>query len=285
MQKNILRSGIIFTLLLSSCHSTDKHISNEAKSISATHDMEADVFNQKQSTYKAKSANKPNEVYKSEQKKIIKTGYLNIKSSNIYHSKSSFDKILKKVDGYYELEKLYSDDNSSIYDLTIRVPSANFEKLLYEIESGKNEITDKNISGNDVTEEFYDLETRLVSKHEYLKRYRAILTKANTIEEILLIEEKIREIEEEIDSKEGRLKFLKDQIGFSTLSIHLFDKKVQKIIEYKEDGFFTKAGNSISNGLNSILNLILWLISIWPYIFIVILTYYISRRFVKNKTT
>ena len=282
MKKIILTFGIISINILFSCHSNLQG-NQESKTGEISSSNNTDL-SEGRSMEKSSNPKPESDAFKSKQrdKKIIKSGYLNIKTSNISKSKSSFNTIVKNVDGYYELEKLYSDDYSTVYDIKIRVPSANFEKLLYEIESGKNEITDKNISGNDVTEEYYDLETRLVSKREYLKRYRVILTKANTIEEILLIEEKIREIEEEIDSKEGRLKFLADQVGFSTLSIHLYDKKVQKIIEFQEDGFFKKAGISLSHGLKSILNLFLWIISIWPYILIIMLTFNFAKRYLKK---
>ena len=61
-----------------------------------------------------------------------------------------------------------------------------------------------------MTDQFIDLETRLENKRNYLKRYNDLLLKANSIKEILEIEEKIRALEEEIESATGQLKYLSD---------------------------------------------------------------------------
>lgn len=70
-----------------------------------------------------------------------------------------------------------------------------------------------------MTDQFIDLETRLANKREYLERYRELVKKAVSVKEILEIEEKIRLLEEEIESVTGRLKYLGDQVDFSTLNL------------------------------------------------------------------
>ena len=74
----------------------------------------------------------------------------------------------------------------------------------------------------DVTEEYTDVVIRLKNKKEAEKRFLEILKQTKTIKEILDVEEHLREIREEIESKEGRLKFLNDQVSYSTINLSIY---------------------------------------------------------------
>ena len=70
----------------------------------------------------------------------------------------------------------------------------------------------KNVSVQDVTEEYLDIEARLKTKKEVEARYIEILkSKTKTVEDVLKAEEQIRIIREEIEAREGRLNYLKNQ--------------------------------------------------------------------------
>lgn len=215
------------------------------------------------------------------QKKIIKDGDLTVKTEQINASKKGIDNLLKKLSAYYETEDLQNSDEAISYDLKIRIPSANFEKLISTLENGKDEIERKNIKARDVTEEFVDIETRLANKRDYLKRYKELLSKAQTVKDILTVEENIRNLQEEIESKEGRLKYLSDQVTFSTLNIHLYQEK--EPTDKNQDSFLAKTKTSLKQGWTSIVDFILWAMGIWPYLIIAILSFFIIRRKIKTR--
>ncbi len=229
-------------------------------------------------TKKEEDISTPNSL-QNENKKIIKDGNISIKTQEINASKLSLDLLIKKLNAYYEREDLFNNDQQISYSLKVRIPANNFEKLILSIENGKDEVTNKSIQARDVTEEFVDIETRLENKREYLKRYKILLSKAFTISDILAIEENIRVIQEEIESKEGKLKFLTDQVSFSTLEINLFKNKDYIYKPEEQDVFFERIKNSLSYGFTSIVNLVVWFISIWPYlIFVGVGVYYIRKK-------
>ena len=238
------------------------------------------------STYMMTSSNvssKPEKTIK-KGKKIIKNGTMRIKSETFGESKKRIDKVVKSLNGYYENEELDKNDYRIQYHLIIRLPSKNFEQLVHGVETGKDEIVFKKINTNDVTEEFLDIETRLENKRKYLKRYKELLEKAKNVNEILSIEENIRQLMEEIESKEGRLKYLNDQVDLSTLRINLFKEYPVKIEKKPENPFSTRAGDSVSKGWNSIINFLLWTVSKWPLILIIgILAWIVRRKWKKRK--
>jgi len=220
---------------------------------------------------------------KVDKKKIIKDGSLGIKTKDIAHAKKSFDALLKKLNAYYETEDFEKGEERMSYSLKIRVPSANFEKLVAEVENGKDDIVTKSINARDVTEEYMDVEARLINKRDYLKKYKEILSRAYTIKDILEVQENIRNLQEEIESKEGRLKYLNDQVAYSTLDVNLF-KEIAYVYKPQEpDSFKERVKNALSSGWMAIIDFVLWLIKVWPQLLVALLVILLGRRIYKKR--
>lgn len=216
-----------------------------------------------------------------DKKKIIKDGNISVKSKELASSKKKIDVITKSFNGYYLSEEMDNNDQNSSYNLRIRIPAEQFESFIAALEKGEDEITGKGIHARDVTEEFTDIETRLASKREYLKRYRELLAKAQNVKEVLAIEESVRVIQEEIESREGRLKYLNDQVAYSTLDLYLFQPKAYQYKPTPEDNFIERVKNSLGNGWSSLVGLVLWIISKWPYIILISLLILLWKRWKK----
>lgn len=217
-------------------------------------------------------------------KKIIKDGRMGFRVENLENAKKNIDNSIKKFDGYYSSEVFNNTDYESSYNLKIRVPADKFETMLAEIESGEVEITFKEIQANDVTTQFIDTETRLANKRSYLNRYNELLKQAKNVEEILSIEEKIRALQEETESAEGTLKFLNDQVAFSTLDLTLSKIKDFKFNPEKRIHFFEKLKQSLSGGWFGFVSFILLLIRVWPFWVIVAIILLIIRKYQNKKT-
>ena len=216
-------------------------------------------------------------------KKIIKDGSLSLESKDIVESKLRLDALIKSLNGYYESENFTKNDYRNTYDLRIRIPSENFEKLLSGIDAGKEEVLNKNISARDVTEEYMDIETRLGTKRDYLKRYRELLSRAVNVNDILEIEEQIRLLQEEIESQEGRLKFLADQVAFSSLSVNLYTNKEFVYKPHEEASFFERMKSSFAAGWRGIITFIVALASVWPLLLIIGTITIFGGKKLKNK--
>jgi len=213
------------------------------------------------------------------QKKIIKDGRLGIKVDDLEETKTRIDTLVAQYQGYYSNESLTNTDFESAYNLKIRVPAHNFEAFIEGVESGEGEIVFKNIDARDVTEEFIDLETRLANKRNYLKQYNDLLKQAKSVKEILEIQEKTRVIEEEIDSVEGRLKYLADQVAFSTLDLTVTKEKGFVFRNENRRDFGERLKFSLSRGWFGFIDFLLFLLKLWPLWLILALLYPLWRRF------
>lgn len=113
-------------------------------------------------------------------------------------------------------------------------------------------------------------ESRLKTKKEVRERYIEIL-KNNTgkISEVLEAEEAIRKITEEIEAKEGQLRYLQDKIKYSTLSVRLYEKVTYRNEpESFEKSFGSKAVQALKNGWKIVTTVALVIINIWPLLLV-----------------
>ena len=116
------------------------------------------------------------------------------------------------------------DDQS----ITIRVPVAIFEEAVKRIE-GVGDMLHRNISAEDVTAEFVDLEIRLKSARAVQARLTELLSKAVKVEESIAIEKELDRVSGEIERIEGRMKFLRDRAAFSTITVHFQPKPTDQV--------------------------------------------------------
>ena len=216
-------------------------------------------------------------------KKIIKDGRLGLLVWELEKTKSRIDILIKNHGGYYANESYNNSDWESSFNLKIRVPFTNFEKLINDIESGDGEIQYKEIEARDVTDQFIDLETRLENKRNYLIRYNDLLKQAKNVNEILEIEEKVRGLEEEIESTTGRLKYLGDLVDYSTLDLTISRKKEFKYNPVNRDKFTERIKQSLSKGWYGFVDFLLFVIKIWPFWILVTLVIYFWRKFKKRR--
>jgi hypothetical protein len=223
------------------------------------------------------------EMQEVNKKKIIKDGRIGLKVTDLEKTKTRIDTLVRSFGGYYANENFNNTDWESSYNLKIRLPFSNFEKFIAVVESGIGEILYKGIDARDVTDQFIDLETRLETKRNYLQRYNDLLKQAKTIKEILDIEEKIRVLEEEIDSTTGRLKYLSDLVDYSTLDLTISKRKDFRYNPVDRDKFSERLKQSLSKGWLGFVDFILFLIKVWPFWIIVILLIFFWKKYKKTR--
>ncbi|MBN1144385.1 MAG: DUF4349 domain-containing protein [Bacteroidales bacterium] len=211
-------------------------------------------------------------------RKIIRDANLLLIVKDIVKSKTAVDSLVKKHKAYYSNETYNNTDYEHNCYVGIRVPAENLDALIAEIEKEIGEVYNKNINARDVTEEYIDLDTRLKNKRNYLNRYTELLKQAKTIKDILEIQTKIRELEEEIESTTGRLKYLTNQVNFSTLNLQL-TKRTEIYLDPDKGKFGERLKNSLVKGWYGLVNFILFVIRIWPFWIIAGGILYVIRRF------
>ena len=192
------------------------------------------------------------------ERKLIKTGDVSFKTKSLTETKKQITEALKTAGGYIAKENAYDYSENPSENLTVRVPSKNFDAFLNQILEGVEELDSKNIDIQDVSEEFVDMEARLKNKKQLEAKYQELLGKAGNMDDILRIEKEISYIREDIESTEGRLKYLSSQVSYSTLNIHYYEKRTSGF------NFGGKLGDAVKNGGTGFLWFVIIVVQLWP---------------------
>ena len=198
-------------------------------------------------------------------RKIIKNGEIHFESDNIAQTRKIIFENVKELDGYISDDRVANEENKVEYHITIRVPSSNFDLLLNKISENAENIDSKNVSATDVTEEFIDIEARIKTKKELEFRYKELLLQAKKVEELLAIEKELGTLRSDIESIEGRLKFINNNIELSTLTIVFYDHNTSSF------NLSDKIFDGLQNGWSIFLWLIVGLVNLWPFLIIVLM--------------
>jgi hypothetical protein len=174
--------------------------------------------------------------------------------------------------------------------MQIRVPADKFQESLEEIRKTADRVIVETVTGQDVTEEFVDIEARLKTKKALEERFLEIMKTAKNVQDALNVEQQLANVRTEIEQIEGRKRYLENQSSLSTITIEL---RTPIEISASSTGFFYELKQAISDGFEAALTFILFLvkvlIALLPFLIFVVLPIflllrYFWRRYKKNRT-
>jgi len=215
--------------------------------------------------------------------KIIKTADIKFQVKNYIDSRKKILGLVKQTGAYVQSENQTNSDNSINNVMVIRIKSEGFDNLLEKLLEESIYVDSKKIVSDDVTEQFVDVQVRLKSKKEVEQQYLELLKKAKTINEILNVQQYIRTIREEIESFEGRLKYMSDRAAYSTINLTFYEKIPFTIAPSSENGFFYRIGNAFSGGWKVLLSFFIGIVALWPLWLIGGIALYVILRLIRRK--
>jgi hypothetical protein len=215
--------------------------------------------------------------------KIIKQAFLKFETSDLEDTFNQIQTAIKQNNGNIQSDSQQKNyDNNLSRSITIRIPSQNFDVFLQSISKGVSYFDQKEITSQNVTEQYIDLNSRLKTKRKLEARYLEILQRATKVSEILEIEKQISTIREEIEAKEGQLKYLESSVSESAITIEFYKTIAQK--EGIKTSYGSKIWTAVKSGFFSLSEFLISIISVWPFIVLFcVLAYFIKKRFKRKK--
>ncbi|MCF7568725.1 DUF4349 domain-containing protein [Sabulilitoribacter arenilitoris] len=211
---------------------------------------------------------------------IIKESYLHFETQNLDKTYNQIKQFIIQNKGFIQDDQSNKSYSRITRSLTIRIPINNFQKTIDSISNRVEFFDTKRVSSKDVTEEFIDLEARLKAKQTLEKRYLELLSKAKNVKEILEIEKELSKIREEIEAKQGRLKYLTNKVALSTLNIEFYKHTAESRVTIS---YGTKMWNAIKSGFNGLSMFFIGILHIWPFIIILIILFFLIKKWLKKK--
>ena len=198
-------------------------------------------------------------------KKIIKNATLNIEVKNYKQYNELLHEAVKKFGGYIAQEEQNQSEYKIENIVTVKVPVDQFADAVLALTPDKEKILERKITSQDVTGEVVDTKSRMEAKRQVRLRYLDLLKQAKNMEEILQVQNEINEIQEQIEGASGRIQYLSHAAALSTIHLTFFQVLNPGASIDHEPGFFTKVIGAFKNGLSWVGNVMLALITLWPF--------------------
>jgi hypothetical protein len=220
----------------------------------------------------------------STENKIIKTAHLEFQVNDIEKSKKRISQLVNAQKGYIANLEEVNDRTRIQASFTIRVPASVFDHLVENILNDGIYVNSSKIERRDVTAEFLDLKARMETQKALESRYREILRQARNVEEILKVEAALGSLREEIEAKEGRMKYLAHQAEYSTILVSAY-QTLPYAPPPKSEGqnFVGRLASSLVNGWAGLVDFTLNLISAWPALILFCALFYLTIRWVNQR--
>jgi hypothetical protein len=123
--------------------------------------------------------------------------------------------------GYLLSSRSWYDNDYKYATVKIGVPSANYERTLTLMRALGIKVLNETSSGQDVSAEYNDLQSRLTNLEATAARVRTFLDEAKTVEESLRINQSLSDLEGQIEQVKGQMKFYEGRAAYSTIEANL----------------------------------------------------------------
>lgn len=217
---------------------------------------------------------------------IVKKGTISIEIDKFDEAEKKINEEVFKVKGYITNSHSSLDASGKKQGIIeVRIPADKYDSFIQSI-SPIGKVMSQKISGNDVTEEYIDLEARQITQKELEKRLLQLLSeKTARLTDVVEVEQKLSNVRENIERTEGRMRFLKDQSAFSTLSVSLFEPSLLQTSS--GGGFFYEIGQAFKKGLNGftevLSGLVTFIVAFTPILIFAFIIFLIIRKLLLNR--
>jgi hypothetical protein len=210
-----------------------------------------------------------NDLYSDGVTKLIKTAHYRFQVENVKVSTDAIIHSIKKYPAYISSSSLHLENPILENRITIRIQNEYFQDLLKDVDVQAKFTNRRDVTTDDVSKDFVDLESRLKSKREVEARYMEILRKkASTMEELLEAERQIGVVHEEIEATISRINYLREQVSYSTIHLEFYQTIPQQLQAADEVTTKDKFAKALSSGWQAIVNITIALTYIWPLLII-----------------
>ncbi|MDQ3005725.1 MAG: DUF4349 domain-containing protein [Chloroflexota bacterium] len=243
-----------------------------------------------------------NTVVQNTNRKIIKNAdvRLLVKDTEVAVNRST--QIISDLGGYLVSSRIWYQDyygNNLMYaTLTLGIPVDEFERALTRMRELSIRVLDETAAGEDVTEQYVDLQSQLVNLEATRARIQEFLTDAKTVDEALRINQELANIEAQIEQIKGQMNYISDRSAFSTITVN-FEPEFPILtptptatayptatpIPWKPGDTFNDAKGTVTVAYQGIANFLIWfVVVILPIVLPPALILWALWKFMNRKT-
>jgi hypothetical protein len=247
----MVRLSLLMLILLVGCMDAGKYASrgdSEAVNLpksADTHDESASRSTMTTANTRGADGEKTGEKTLESTRKIIYTANVELIVEDFSNTPAELRQMVEKHGGLIAGSNIYAQSgNQQSGNWRIRVPVANFEAFLEDVRT-LGELVNINTDSEEVTDQYYDLETRIGNKAVERDRLKGILAdekQAGKLKDVLDVEKRLAEVQGDIELAEGQMRRLKDRIAMTTVQLSI--RQIRDYVPPEAAGFGTLARRS-----------------------------------------
>lgn len=219
--------------------------------------------------------------------KIVYTANLDLETTTFDQAVADIAAAVERLDGYFANSSQNGNNSGYRYaDYAVKVPKNQFQNFLNSIGQVCH-VTYTSTSAEDITDSYYDVDSRLKTAQTKLERLQELLAKADNMADIITIESAISDAEWEIENLTGTLRTYDAQVDYATVYLSL--REVYKLsgTDSAPMTLGRRIGNSFVRGLKSVGNffesLLVWLAYSWIWLAALAVVVIVVVRLAKKK--
>ncbi len=190
----------------------------------------------------------------SDDRQIIQNGSLSLVVKRAESAIQGVRDVAKRFAGFVDNANIYeTGEDKKAGNITIRVPAEDFDGAMSAIKALAIKVESENVNARDVTQQVVDLDIRLKNMKAEEEQYRTILKKAEKIEDILNVTQRINNVRQRIESLQGQKDYLSRQVDMSTISVSVISEADVKVLGVVWSPFAV-IKEAIRDGLQSVVN-------------------------------
>lgn len=169
--------------------------------------------------------------YMSVERLIVRNATLDIVVPDTEEALDALSALVKELGGYIVESSVYQYQEGLRATLTFRVPAERLDEALARVRALASEVRSESVTGQDVTEEYVDLESRLRHLEATQKRLEAFLEEAEDTQAALAVLEQLRQVDAEIEQVKGRMQYLQQAAALSMVTLTITPDELAQPIQ------------------------------------------------------
>jgi hypothetical protein len=153
--------------------------------------------------------------------KIIKTAQITVEVRDVVTSADGLKALATRNGGYLSSSSFQRGYNNQLSaTVVLRIPQSAFDAVVEGVKASGT-VKSASTQGEDVTEEYVDLQAQKTSYQNQLAQYNEIMKKADKVEDVIKVQAQIDQVQTTLNRLEGRMRYLNSRIDLSTITVNL----------------------------------------------------------------
>lgn len=218
---------------------------------------------------------------------VVADSYLSLVVKKVEDTHRQILKKAQELGGFMINSSINNPHENANASLTVRIPNKQLEAALKFFKSLSVKAVTENLTGEDVTNQYTDIETRLATLNKTKTIFEDMLNKAITIEDILNVQREILNIQDQIDTQIGQKKYLAENVNLAKITVYLSTDELSlpyaPLDSWRPEQILKEAVRSMISTLRLLIGFLIWIgvyAAIWIPVLLIFL--FLRKRFFKK---